>query len=267
MRRQLLALVVVVLSGCSILQDFGQFSTEPSGAADADPSDAADGGADARGDVDIDAAGFCTTTGQHAFCADFDSVGTVAEGWTQLRLQGDGGTVAFDDVLFRSAPRGARMRVLPGGSACAFAQLSRVVPGAFTSARVELDLRLSAGTPATNVAAITIAQQCVLVVAPGPGQLAYRQDDTSGTMGGTSTPLSRQIVPDTFEHLVIEFAVGGQSPAIRVTLGGEVVGVTATVPSICMKSGPVNVHIGPHCASTSSSERDVRVDNVTIDVQ
>lgn len=255
-----------VVGGCSLAVDVDGLSS-PGGASDAAPpvDDAGRPGPDSTlpppGDGGAQAT--CVPGAAGAFCADFDGVSTVLDGWDSFRNERANASVTFEDELFFSPPRAARITVPNGGSSdCRFAQLVRTIPGQWSRAELSFAVLVESVTDATIVM-LQIARQCSALVVPySNNPVVIRQDDPSGTPLRTA-PLNRRATPGTFSRVGLTFDVRS-TPTIEATIDGEPAGSLTGGPEACIRSGPVALYLGPHCVDRPIT---MTVDDVRLTVQ
>lgn len=139
----------VVLAACSLGVDWG--ALRASAGSDAGPDAASGAGADAAqaasdsgAQTDASSVGASVPcamrTAPFLFCADFDDVLTVGQGWTYTVVDAPGGAWELDRSIARSPPASARATV-PVGSSTQGVQLGYEKPGAFAAATLSVDVR------------------------------------------------------------------------------------------------------------------------------
>jgi hypothetical protein len=130
----------------------------------------------------------CSQQGAPIFCADFDEVAGVGDGWTFDYDSADAGGIAFDSVDFTSPPRSAKVMA---PIAFASVQLGEQVGALSRSVLLAFDLRLDLAS-FDGLAQIGIGQ--IIVGKTAPRTLNYVIDSTAGAylqdyVGSSTTPV------------------------------------------------------------------------------
>ena len=260
----------VACAGCTLLTSLEGLS----GGADAATDPAAETGTtttDATADTSmtVEAGAGCAALGQHAFCADFDTAGSLTDGWDRFRIAP--GTGALDTALFSSPPRSAMLRIAASSPGCTYAKLEKNFAGTFGKATLAFDMRV--GSPsgaipseAMSVAGIGIGGKCAAFVYPyGSMPFVYRQDDPSGN-SGQALALQSAVSVGAWHRVSLTFSTTS-SPYIVVQGDGVTLGTITTLPAACQIRGAVGIGVGFHCAKSLSPDLEMRADNIVADFE
>jgi hypothetical protein len=190
--------------------------------------DAADGYDGAVADPDVP----CGMQPPNLFCDDFDSVGTVGQGWMYSYVGGDAGVLQLDTATYVSAPVSAQVVMTPQSGIVTEAQLGTTLGPVAGGVRVAFDVRIDVPTysnfPQVCVVQVylrkdSVPQQLNFVVGSGgTSQLqAYLPD------AGASLNLTLPVPTlGSWMRVVISFTVDGLVSVIEngVPIGSENIG-------------------------------------------
>jgi hypothetical protein len=258
-KRALLVLVFVLVTfaGC------GSFEEGRSGEPDASLAGAADSGAS-----DASGPGFCATfaspLGDTAFCRDFDDGRPALEGWDDATST-NGASVALDSTHV-SPPASLVARIEPGSIDCSYARVARELGQLPIVSRVAFDVLIGgAGTSPADGASYFVIDTggCGLIFGAneerGNVHVQTGIDDVSLAM------LDHFPRAGTWAHVEATIRRGTNQLEVSVNGMPALSAGPATLPAGCLAvTSKLQIRPGMHCEPTSSSAREVRIDNVVV---
>ena len=222
---------------------------------DAGPSDAATSGPLTKSP--------CAEPG-HAFCADFDHSNGVEDGWTNLDLKtAPQAAGALDLTMSASPPAAAHLST--SALDCSFAELTKIVPGPFSYAKLAFDVRIGAGRDDFVLAYFALRGSCALSLGMGAAEAAiFQQNDATGSTG-SSVMLTHGLPSGQWGR--VEVVLDAANRSFSASINGQQVLAPHSLPSVCLTSADIQIGVGPHCLSSGSGLAEVHIDNVVLDAR
>jgi hypothetical protein len=244
----------------------------PNPASDALAAEAAatERGPEDASHADASAPNWCAGR-QAAFCADFDRVATLTDGWTTANVT-PGATLDFDLVAFSSPARSMHAKV-PAGTAAnsVSASLRKVVSTILSHAVLEFDCNVKTIGPPPGVGDLTI------------GYLAHNTDEGFGLYVRSATMWTLIVgtgqglvaaadVPappqGRFVHITMDTVWSPSAGSVRIAFDGiDIATRGGLANSLGGMPKTVELAVGPLDASGATPAAEVSIDNVTLQLQ
>lgn len=211
----------------------------------------------------------CAKYPQAAFCADFDSVATVAQGWESTDLMPSGSsTVDFDNTTYVSPPRSARSAI-PAGSK-PVSMLRKLVAATSNHVALDLDFRYEPFSTTELVYFFALANNAASTPYVGltiqGGTWKATVTNYSAADGGFATnyfPLSVTPAPGQWTHIRLEVAFTANG-SVKCLIDGK---TAVDVPTTAV-NGPtlqdIAVYVGIKAGTGSTPSIVTFADDVAL---
>jgi hypothetical protein len=252
------------VGACSLLVDHGDL-VGPNGGNDLDGNapvidgpQAADVSSAGEAAVSDGALASCAAT----FCENFDAPGFDAR-WNEPGYDIKGGTIELSEVDAISKPKSLVSRVPPGGQACGGASVAKIFIGSSNAVKTTFDLWRD-GDDGTYVM-LALGDQsgrCDTFINSDQGRWSVYFYDQNGAERYERANLALPLIK-TWTRVEIEADFAAKQA--RIAHGGN----STTVPlGTCgITRGDGLVQLGFSCEATSSQPREVRFDDLSVELR